>query len=1482
MDGPRADAHRKGGGRGGSGRKSSGRAVYRRVEDAPDRSVQVQDDTEDAPPTPFQSSLRSSLRSSMEPPPAPRKEEPKHERVVRVEKGKARDRPRSPAPKQRDLQVQTNAPRRVISLSSPSPQKGAQPKRFVSSLTQSLHPDDRSPRDQGRKQGGQRGSSLQRSNSREPRRWAGEDRSPSYRHVDRESGRRSVSRTRLTRKNSTDSVSSQRSDRSDRSHREERYSGDYRSNWNDSAPPVRRLSSGSSASGPLKSSLAGSLSATKSMQDVRVQKERPSSGTIGHSFAPRQDTTSRSSLDGGASSLRRGGSGASLLSSSPGKASSQDAGFSRAPETHGLKKDAPAAGYVRDSISPKVQKSTAAQGKDGVPKTPEAPVVDDAERKRVADNLKERMEARNLKRGSSLAEMMKAPLMRKGSSDSQTENRSSPIGVRKEFENDSSANAEKDARTREYYAKLDKENADRESARRAAPFKSSLGASIESTPARTLKSSLAASMNGGQGRTFASSLAASLAPSRKTVSRLKKIQYTIEELRRLVASALPKPTDLPDMKIVDVIQIRDPSSVPKRSSGRLGSSSGRSIGGSLRRGDRFGSGSRGSAARDQRGPGSGRRDRQGRGGRGGGRGGRRGGGRDNRPPPPPLYDGPIEPLTVSENRWKPTKEKELSALEVTLNTVKSLLNKLTREKFAKLTNELCAIEIDSLALLSSIVSIIMNKALEEPNFADVYADLCKEFHKRTMKKSWDFLHVLDDGKGAFYWTAVDKTAYASFAGPFDSVNDCVEDATAAESTAASTCDYASVASVKFRRHNDYLIAFGEKEKGSFYYMKRKISELGECEPVEGPYESADLALNAATSVVRFTPLLVMLCQNEFEKTNKHAGPQQEKKEDEEVDPRKREIFAMRAKAKMLGNIRFIGELFKVDLIKQSVVQGCIFYLLGLKLIPGEAGQEVQAEAVRFPEEEDLEALCKMLATAGKKFDQPKTKTIMKIIILRMVELSDDQKLPSRARFLLKDVLETRDHMWEPRRKEMQQKTLEEVRREAQKLQQQGKNAQHDDLQHRRRKTQISSAQLAKQSSNLIVARKEEPQQDDEPDTKELSPAQMTSRIKSIIQEYISILDLDEATTCVQELAVDPYHLEFAEQTINTALEGKTNEREHAVELLVGLYERGALDANSIQTALVNVMEFLEDMRIDLPLVHQYSALIFGRLVAAGCFGLSWIISEALAHLVECKLTSLVFPEVLSVVEMESDARTVVRMLEDEEITPGSVLPAATRSNEAEVEAYLRENGIEDFFDGGGSDEEDELDPEIAGKMRNTLEEYLSVKDLNEVVQCIDEFEAISDRWRHFVHVSLLYSIEAKQGVRADVADLLLQLFRGERITSDDAEAAFESIVNDYDDLRVDIPQLAVNLSELWTPLFKEQVLSLQWLSEACAHLVESGRTADVLDALLTAFESQHGQEDLVAWWKKQEEIDALWSQMSPGEDGNPKDERLAKWKQLLE
>lgn len=479
---------------------------------------------------------------------------------------------------------------------------------------------------------------------------------------------------------------------------------------------------------------------------------------------------------------------------------------------------------------------------------------------------------------------------------------------------------------------------------------------------------------------------------------------------------------------------------------------------------------------------------------------------------------------------------------------------------------------------------------------------------------------------------------------------------------------------------------------------------------------------------------------------------------------------------------------------------------------------------------------------------------------------------------------------------MQQKTLEEVRKEAYKLQQQGKNAQHDNLSQRRRKTQVSSVQLAKQSSNLLVHKEhiqeiaEVDEADEAEEVDDQTPASdvgmasapnYSSRIKNIIQEFLSIEDIEEAATCVRELPPGPICAEFAEQTINMALEGKAGERDNAVSLLVGLYERSALDATSIQTTIVAVMEFLEDMRIDIPLIHQYSALIFGRLIAAGCFGLSWMISDALNPVLECGLASLVFAEVLSVLETETDLQSVVRMLADEEISASSVLPAASRANNEEVDEYIRENGLEDFF---LDEAEDELDPEVATKLRNTLEEYLAVKDLGEVVACVDEFaESVPNRWQHFVHVSVLFSLDSgKQNVRNDVSSLFQELLEGEYIVRDDLECALETVLLDYEDLRVDIPKIASNLCDLYASLFQKESLSLPWLWDSCAHMASSGYAADVLIALLSDIEARSSEDELVAWWKSQEDASTLWNRFEIEQRLQTSgDERASRWKKAL-
>jgi ribosomal protein L15 len=329
----------------------------------------------------------------------------------------------------------------------------------------------------------------------------------------------------------------------------------------------------------------------------------------------------------------------------------------------------------------------------------------------------------------------------------------------------SSMKPEKQKRVQEFYAKLEAEEKQKEDARRNVPFKSSLLSAINQPisasvsrfpPSRSIGSVIAPppiqqqiqpkfpAASVAQASGFKSSLRASMSMTSSFArGNANKITYSVEQLRELRQRAIA-PKALIDMTIVQREQVRDPSSVQR------GLISSRTIAAREReRVTRAGKGlisppiaskssfrlERKEAKRGNR---SEMRGAKGRGGDGRGRGGRRGRERQ----PEPVFDGPVEPLVLSENRWVPKKGK--SALESTLSIVKGLLNKLTREKFKKLTDELVSVEIQDLETLSSIVSVIMNKALEEPNFSDVYADLSKEFHVRTGTKVWHFLRTVEN------------------------------------------------------------------------------------------------------------------------------------------------------------------------------------------------------------------------------------------------------------------------------------------------------------------------------------------------------------------------------------------------------------------------------------------------------------------------------------------------------------------------------------------------------------------------------------------------------------------------------------------------------------------------------------------------------------------------------------------------------------------
>ncbi|CAE6445406.1 unnamed protein product [Rhizoctonia solani] len=109
--------------------------------------------------------------------------------------------------------------------------------------------------------------------------------------------------------------------------------------------------------------------------------------------------------------------------------------------------------------------------------------------------------------------------------------------------------------------------------------------------------------------------------------------------------------------------------------------------------------------------------------------------------------------------------------------------------------------------------------------------------------------------------------------------------------------------------------------------------------------------------------------------------------------------AAKAKRQGLGLVRFIGELFKLQMLTERIMHECIKKLLS---------------NILNPEEEEIESLCELLKTVGQSLDNPKARNHMDIYFERMQEMAKGSNINSRMQFKLLDVIELRARHWQAR------------------------------------------------------------------------------------------------------------------------------------------------------------------------------------------------------------------------------------------------------------------------------------------------------------------------------------------------------------------------------------------------------------------------------------------------------------------------------------
>uniref|UniRef100_A0A3Q3GXE5 Eukaryotic translation initiation factor 4 gamma 2 n=1 Tax=Labrus bergylta TaxID=56723 RepID=A0A3Q3GXE5_9LABR len=277
-------------------------------------------------------------------------------------------------------------------------------------------------------------------------------------------------------------------------------------------------------------------------------------------------------------------------------------------------------------------------------------------------------------------------------------------------------------------------------------------------------------------------------------------------------------------------------------------------------------------------------------------------------------------------RWLPSRSTRRDARsphdkgqnDSIFRKVRGILNKLTPEKFDKLCLELLNVGVDSKLVLKGIILLIVDKALEEPKYSQLYAQLC--------------LRLAEDAP--------------NFEDPSTE-----NPATQKQNTT-------------FRR------------------------------------------------------LLISKLQDEFE--NRAKNVELFEKQESPLTTEEEEQRAI-AKIKMLGNIKFIGELGKLNLIHESILHKCIKTLLDKK-------KRVQLKDMG----EDLECLCQIMRTVGPKLDHEKARSLMDQYFGRMQSLTTNKELPARIRFLLQNTVELRANKWAPRKAQVDSgpKTINQVRQDA--------------------------------------------------------------------------------------------------------------------------------------------------------------------------------------------------------------------------------------------------------------------------------------------------------------------------------------------------------------------------------------------------------------------------------------------------------------------
>ncbi|XP_059776641.1 eukaryotic translation initiation factor 4 gamma 1 isoform X4 [Balaenoptera ricei] len=579
-----------------------------------------------------------------------------------------------------------------------------------------------------------------------------------------------------------------------------------------------------------------------------------------------------------------------------------------------------------------------------------------------------------------------------------------------------------------------------------------------------------------------------------------------------------------------------------------------------------------------------------------------------------------------------------------------------------------------------------------------------------------------------------------------------------------------------------------------------------------------------TVTVNFRKLLLNRCQKEFEKDKDDDEVFEKKQKEmdeaataEERGRLKEELEEARdiARRRSLGNIKFIGELFKLKMLTEAIMHDCVVKLL------------------KNHDEESLECLCRLLTTIGKDLDFEKAKPRMDQYFNQMEKIIKEKKTSSRIRFMLQDVLDLRRSNWVPRRGDQGPKTIDQIHKEA-------------ELEEHREHIKVQ--QLMAKGSDKRRGGPPGP-----PISRGLPLVDDGGWNTVPISKGSRPIDTSRLTKITKPGSIDSNNQLFAPG--GRLSWGKGSSGGSGAKPSDAASE-AARPATSTLNRFSALQQAVPTESTDNRRVIQRSSLSRERGEKAGDRGDRLERSERGGDRGD-RLDRARTPATKRSFSKEVEDRSRERPSQPEGLRKAASL---TEDRDRGRDAVKREAALPPVSPPRAALSEEELEK----KSRAIIEEYLHLNDMKEAVQCVQELASPSLLFI-FVRHGIESTLERSAIAREHMGRLLHQLLCAGHLSTAQYYQGLYEILELAEDMEIDIPHVWLYLAELVTPILHEGGVPMgELFREITKPLRPLGKAASLLLEILGLLCKSMGPKKVGTLWR---EAGLSWKEFLPeGQD----------------